>query len=190
MFWENFFSLCKSKNTSPLQVVKELAIATGSITKWKNGSIPRGNTLQKLADYFGVSVDYLLGKTDSQKSQVVSLNEKDLQSLEESNSNPRLVSLAEILKDASPSDINNILHIMGTQHTYVNVFGDRLRQLRYSRNLSQELLAEELNISVRSLQKYESHHCFPTFEILITIADFFDVSLDYLAGRTNNPCGR
>ncbi len=61
MFWERFYSLCLEKGTKPLPVVKELSIATGSITKWKNGTIPNGTTLQKIADYFGVTVDYLLG---------------------------------------------------------------------------------------------------------------------------------
>lgn len=45
-----------------MPVVKELSIATGSVTKWKNGSIPNGETLVKLADYFNVSIDYLLGR--------------------------------------------------------------------------------------------------------------------------------
>ena len=49
MFWENFYFLCESKGRKPLQVVKELGIATGSITKWKNGTIPSKKTLQKLA---------------------------------------------------------------------------------------------------------------------------------------------
>lgn len=61
MFWERFYHLCIERNTKPLPVVKELSISTGSITKWKNGTVPNGTTLQKIADYFGVSVDYLLG---------------------------------------------------------------------------------------------------------------------------------
>lgn len=62
MFWNNFYFLCQQVRKKPLTVVKDIGIAHGNITKWKNGSIPRGDTLQKLADYFGVSVDYLLGK--------------------------------------------------------------------------------------------------------------------------------
>jgi transcriptional regulator with XRE-family HTH domain len=42
----------------PLQVVKATGIATGSITKWKNGTIPTTTTIKKLADYFGVTVEY------------------------------------------------------------------------------------------------------------------------------------
>ena len=69
MFWETFYSLCNNKNTTPSKVVLELKIATGSITKWKNGSNPSGKTLQKIADYFGVTVDYLLGKEAVQSQE-------------------------------------------------------------------------------------------------------------------------
>ena len=62
MFWNTFYELCRKNNTYPLTVVKETGIATGSITKWKNGTVPSGATLQKLADYFAVPVDYLLGR--------------------------------------------------------------------------------------------------------------------------------
>lgn len=65
MFWKNFIKLCNEHGTKPNPVAQELGIASGSITKWKNGAIPRDTTLQKLADYFGVSVDYLLGKDAS-----------------------------------------------------------------------------------------------------------------------------
>ena len=49
MFWNTFYELCRKNNTYPLTVVKETGIATGSITKWKNGTVPSGATLQKLA---------------------------------------------------------------------------------------------------------------------------------------------
>ena len=62
MFWKNFVELCNSKNVMPTNAVKEIGIAAGSITKWKEGRIPRDSTLIKIAEYFGVSVEYLLGK--------------------------------------------------------------------------------------------------------------------------------
>ena len=68
MCWERFYNLCISNQTKPLNVVKELSIAAGSITKWKNNTVPNGETLMKIADYFNVSIDYLLGKTDAPSS--------------------------------------------------------------------------------------------------------------------------
>lgn len=64
MFWTRLVNLCNDKGTTPTAVVHALNLSSGAVTKWKNGAVPRDTTLQKIADYFGVSVDYLLGKTD------------------------------------------------------------------------------------------------------------------------------
>jgi len=45
--------------------MKAIGLNKSNATFWKRGSIPKGDTLQKLADYFGVSVDYLLGKAET-----------------------------------------------------------------------------------------------------------------------------
>ncbi len=65
MFWKRFYSLCLANGKKPLQIVKELSIASGIITKWKKGTIPNGETLIKLSEYFNCSVDYLLGRTET-----------------------------------------------------------------------------------------------------------------------------
>ena len=65
MFWNNFITLCNKHNTKPNPVAKTLNLSSGSVTKWKNGATPNDTTLKKIADYFGVSVDYLIGKTDT-----------------------------------------------------------------------------------------------------------------------------
>lgn len=65
MFYTILSSLCKSRNTTVTAVVKELKLSTSKVTAWKNGSVPNGNTLVLLAEYFNVSTDYLLGKSVS-----------------------------------------------------------------------------------------------------------------------------
>lgn len=60
MFWNNFVSLCLEHNTKPNPVAKELGLSSGSVTRWKQGSIPNDTTLKKIADYFGVNKDDLL----------------------------------------------------------------------------------------------------------------------------------
>lgn len=66
MFWKRFYNLCLEKGTKPNPVGKEIGISSGIITKWKNEStLPNGETLIKIADYLGCSVDYLLGRTDN-----------------------------------------------------------------------------------------------------------------------------
>lgn len=62
MFWNIYENLCKQIGKSPNAVAKELNIASGTVTEWKKGNrIPHYATLKKLADYFGVTSDYLLG---------------------------------------------------------------------------------------------------------------------------------
>lgn len=65
MFWNRFFYLCTTNNTTPNAVCAKLGLSTATATHWKNGSIPKGDALLKIADYFNVSIDYLLGRDDS-----------------------------------------------------------------------------------------------------------------------------
>lgn len=68
IFFERFSALCKSIDETPNSIAKVLGIASGSITAWKNGAEPRNKTLAKIADYFQVSTDYLLGKEEMKKA--------------------------------------------------------------------------------------------------------------------------
>ena len=64
-------------------------------------------------------------------------------------------------------------------------FGKRLRQLRTEKGLRQEDLAEMIRVHRATVGKYETDERFPDRETLEAIADFFDVSVDYLLNRTN-----
>ncbi len=66
MFYERLKLLCAEKGIKLTNLIQELGMSSGNMNKWKNGVVPKGNTLSKLADYFNVSVDYLIGKTDEQ----------------------------------------------------------------------------------------------------------------------------
>lgn len=62
MFWENYLRLCNSVNKAPNVVAAEVGIkSSGTVTGWKNGVTPRDSVLSKLSNYFGVSVDELVG---------------------------------------------------------------------------------------------------------------------------------
>ena len=67
------------------------------------------------------------------------------------------------------------------------MFSERFLQLRRERDLTQKQLAKELHFSENSIQNYERKRRRPTSDALIRIADFFNVSTDYLLGRTDNP---
>jgi len=62
-------------------------------------------------------------------------------------------------------------------------FSNQLKKIRKEKKLTQLDVATALGITVRQYQRYESGEQTTTLENLIALADFFDVSLDYLVGR-------
>ena len=65
----------------------------------------------------------------------------------------------------------------------------RLRDLRKSLRLSQTKIAEQCGTTQASINRYEHNLSEPPFETVLWYADFFDVSLDYIFGRTDKPQG-
>ena len=63
----------------------------------------------------------------------------------------------------------------------------RLRELRRKRHVSQIKLAIDLDLSQNSISRYENGEREADYVTLIKIADYFDVSIDYLLERTENP---
>lgn len=66
-------------------------------------------------------------------------------------------------------------------------FGSHLKALRQAKGITQKQLGIEIDTSERGIQNYETGVRKPTYDILIALADYFDVSLDFLTGRNNNP---
>lgn len=65
MFFDIFYELCKRKGVSCKKAAEEIGLSNSITTKWKKtGATPSGETLDKVAAYFDVSTDYLLGKTN------------------------------------------------------------------------------------------------------------------------------
>lgn len=60
MFYENVRDLCAIHRTNITQLAKDLGLSTSMPTKWKNGSVPKSDTVQKIAEHFGVTTDALL----------------------------------------------------------------------------------------------------------------------------------
>ena len=69
-------------------------------------------------------------------------------------------------------------------------FSKRLVELRQSRNLTQKQVYEAVGMSSIGYQRYEYGDREPAFSKLIALADYFDVSLDYLVGRSDDPVRR
>lgn len=89
MFWERFKNLLKEKNINQKDIAELCNLTTGAVSSWKHGFIPQTNTLKKIADYFNVSTDYLLGYTDKKytiENEEISEEQKHL--LEKYNNAP------------------------------------------------------------------------------------------------------
>lgn len=63
----------------------------------------------------------------------------------------------------------------------------KLKEIRKAKGISQLKLALDLNMSQNTISRYETGEREPGINELIKIADYFNVSVDYLLGRTNNP---
>ena len=70
MFWDNFEKFCREKGMKPTPAAAEIGFPSASVVKWKKGATPRGENLQKIADYFGVTVNDLLTDTPAPPSRL------------------------------------------------------------------------------------------------------------------------
>ena len=79
MFLMNFLRLCNQVDKSPNAVATEIGIkSSGSVTAWKNGTVPYARTLQKIADYFGVTKEELLSDNEEgSRSKTQDSNKKE-----------------------------------------------------------------------------------------------------------------
>lgn len=66
------------------------------------------------------------------------------------------------------------------------MFSEKIRQLRKDRHLTQAEVAKEVGLSARGYQDLELG-AKPRYDALLHIADFYDVSVDWLMGHTDNP---
>lgn len=66
MFYDRFVKLCNEKGVSPSAVAEQIGLTRSANTKWAEGKIPRKATLAKLADYFGVPVEYFSEETPAE----------------------------------------------------------------------------------------------------------------------------
>ena len=67
----------------------------------------------------------------------------------------------------------------------MNEFGDRLRSLRNDKGITGEQLGKVLNVTKVAVSKWESGDRTPNYDILIRIANYFDVTVDYLLGTSD-----
>lgn len=84
MFWDIYVRLCNEVGEAPNVVAAKNGVkSSGTVTGWKNGAIPRESALTRLADYFGVTVEYLLtGEGQKEKLTIQGEGELDKDTIE------------------------------------------------------------------------------------------------------------
>lgn len=108
MGYDVFEKLCNSKGVTPYRVAKETGVSTSTLSSWKTGRYtPKQDKLQKIADYFGVTVDYLLGVPNSgqQSGEGWYINEETTKAAQEVFDDPDLRILFDAARDSRPEDI-------------------------------------------------------------------------------------
>jgi len=77
-FYERFEALCKSRGMSPQskKILDMLKVTSPTVTGWKGGSLPKVDVLLRIAQYFDVTTDYLLGNDDIKK-EIFDILDKD-----------------------------------------------------------------------------------------------------------------
>ena len=82
MFWKNYEALCTRIGKSPNAVAKELNISSGSVTEWKHGRVPRWQTLQIIAKYFGVATEMLVSESQDIKEKSPPVKTEELSDID------------------------------------------------------------------------------------------------------------
>ena len=77
-----------------------------------------------------------------------------------------------------------LLNLLSIIYVLMKIFAERLLELRKEKGISQEKLSKELQVSYSVVCYWETNRSEPTAPNLVKIADYFDVSVDYLLGRT------
>lgn len=101
--YSNFEKILKQKKLSSYKVAKEAGVTQTSLSNWKNGkSVPSTTTLQKIADYLGVTVDYLMNGEETDNKALNEKDERDIKQAIEDFKNR--LSTAGVMYDGEPLD--------------------------------------------------------------------------------------
>ena len=104
--YEIFKKLCEQKEVKPNDVAKATGVSAQTFTDWKHGKYePKHEKLQKIADYFGVSVEYL---NTGEEREGYYINQETAQAAQEIFENKELRMLFDTAKDAAPEDLQMV----------------------------------------------------------------------------------
>lgn len=110
--YDIFEQLLQKHGVTSYRVAKEANVTQTALSNWKSGrSIPSTKTLNKIADYFGVSLDYLTTGKDKDETKYY-LNDETAQMAQEIFENKELRMLFDASRNASPEDLKTVHDMM------------------------------------------------------------------------------
>lgn len=143
-FYDRLKEIRIGKGLTQRQVAESIGITEQSFQRYERGTVKPGlDILVALSNFFDVTIDYLVGKSD--------------------------------LPDYSSSEDTTPFPLMAI----------RLRKLREEKGLDIFTVSEAIQENPRNYAGYEEGEVLPRLRVICALADYFDVSLDYLVGRSN-----
>lgn len=104
--YEIFSELLQTHGVTPYKVSKETGVSQSTLSDWKRGiSTPKQDKLQKIADYFNVSLEYLTTGEETEGRERYYLNDETAQMAQKLFQNKELRVLFDAAQDASPEDL-------------------------------------------------------------------------------------
>lgn len=107
--YEIFERLLQKHGVSAYKVAKETGVTQSTLSDWKRGrSTPKTENMKKIADYFGVSVEYLLTGKEKEGGETYYLNEETTEMAQAIFENKELRMLFDAAQDADPEDLQAV----------------------------------------------------------------------------------
>ena len=121
VFYEQFLKICNERGVKPTPVLKQIGLSTGNLKKWESGSTVSADTLEKLAAYFGVPVDYFFQSDGSYTNVEITDNANAISKVYYiMKSNPEIICSILNGSTLSSADLYRIAHYMGCKVAYLN----------------------------------------------------------------------
>ena len=170
-FYDNFIKLCKERDVYPSHVALAIGLTSASPTYWKRGAVPKADTVQKLADYFGVTVDYLLNGSccvsvtaytngicvyegNSKQEIEDKIQEKEHGSFKIVFRSPSVAITVDNDSNASEEQINSIISIYNPETSYSNEQAVRDKGLKFALWGGADEITDEMLDEVRRFAEF------------------------------------
>lgn len=210
MFYDNFKRLCISRGKSPSAVGLDIGIQKSTVTRWKQGSQPSPETLQKISAYFGVPTQKLLADNapaptrsaiHSRQGSIPSKRLKELRLASELSqqavaselgitqqayayyeSGKRQPGNEMLLRLSELFDVS-VDYLLGLPKRGPSTIREnRIRELRKQHKMTMKQLGQVVGLAESTISQYETGKRQPDNETLLRLGEFFDVSVEYLLG--------